>query len=300
MFNAIHQSSLSKFKPVVFFLAVLLVLVGCNKESAMEPASTTDISANQDAAESIASGIAEETGGVVDQTADLAEFAQEDGFQKGLDKFSSKNSVSSIDTSYDATSGVWTITLNRERGNPNSGAFYASIYRLYNLQFLDGSGTPQKWYNTNGSIAETINFDIVEGSGRHTTFRLSQRLNLLNASIVATNTHTDQITYNGTYTRAAEDTITTARATRTLDYTKSIVLTDVVGPRRIRNNWSRAVSGQISGTYDATITFTRGDAYSERTVSRTIDITLGSGSAAIDVNGETYMADVQTGELQEN
>lgn len=295
MFNAI--SSLRKFKSFFFILAAMLVFVGCNKETSTEPDPTTDISANQDAAESVASGIAEETGGALDQTADLAEFAQENGFQKGLDKFSSKSSVSSIDTSYDAASGVWTITLNRERGNPNSGAFYASIYRLYNLQFLDGNGVPQKWYDTNGSIAETINFDIVEGSGRHTTFRLSQRLKLLNASIVATNTHTDQITFNGTYNRAAEDTLTTARATRTLDYTKSITLTDVVGPRGLRNNWSRAVSGQISGTYDATITFTRGEAYRERNVSRTIDITIGGGNAAISVNGEVYNADVQTGEL---
>ena len=182
MFTAIP--SLRKFKSFFFILAAMLVLVGCNKETSTEPDPATDLSANQDAAESIASGVAEETGGVMDQAADLAEFAQEDGFQKGLDKFSSKSSVSSIDTSYDASTGVWTITLNRERGNPNSGAFYASIYRLYNLQFLDGNGVPQKWYNTEGSIAETINFDIVEGSGRHTTFRLSQRLKLLNASLV--------------------------------------------------------------------------------------------------------------------
>lgn len=256
---------------------------------------TAGLSANEDAAESLASAVGEDNGGVIDQVGDLLESAENDGFSSlsksgGLDGIESKEAV------YDSINGVWTITLFRERGNPD-GVFYAQYERVYNVQFLNAAGNPQKRYITNGDTAYTVNFDIISGTGYHRTRRLTHELKDLGGSLVATNANLPNVTINGTYARAATDTVTTRNAERTLDYQLDIVLTDVVGPRGKRRDLSKKVSGEINGIYEAVATFTRGDAYVEKNISRTIHIVFGDGNADIRVNGQRYSGDVSTGEL---
>lgn len=283
------------FRTVVTILLALVfsVFVGCNKDAATEPdISSGEITPSSDAAESVASAVGENTGGMVDQVGDVLNAASTTGFQ-GLAKTDGSESV---EAEYDPVTGIWTVVIERERGNPN-GQYYAYIERTYTFQFLNAEGNPQKFWITNGDTAHTILFEIVSGDGHHKTPRLSHELKALSGSFVATNTHTDQVTINGTYMRAATDTVTTRNAERTLDYTLELQIIDLTGPRGSRHDLSKKVSGQITGTYTAFVTFTRGDHYREQTIERNINIILGGGEATVDVNGEKFKADVATGEV---
>ena len=277
----------------VLFGLSLILGTGCQSNSSTEP-DETNITASQDVAESVAGDIGEDTGGAMDQVGDLLVVAGGGNFNS-LGKKSANESASS---GYDSVNGVWTITVSRERGIL-TGLFYASISRKYTAQFLNANGQPQKFFITDGDTAHTVNFAIVEGSGNHKTLRLFQELTELSASFVATGTNTGTVTINGTYHRAAMDEITTLRAERTLDHALDLSFIDVTGPRGSRSDLSRKVSGRITGTYTATATFTRGDAYSEQNIQRDINIVLGDGQAQIAVNGQGYTSDVETGELDE-
>ena len=271
--------------------------VGCNKDdSVVNNTETAGLSATEDAAESVASAVGEDNGGVVDQVGDLLESAQTEGFS-ALSKSSGTESKEAV---YDSINGIWTITLFRERGNP-AGPYYAKFERIYNVQLLNQDGNPQKHYITNGDTAYTITFDIVSGTGYHKTRRLTHELKDLAGSLVATNTNTRLVTVNGTYSRAATDTVTTKNAERTLDYKLDLVLTDVTGPRGSRRDLSKKISGEITGNYSAFVTFTRGDAYLEKEIERSIHIVFGGdGNANIAVNGEKFSGDVASGELVSN
>jgi hypothetical protein len=86
---------------------------------------------------------------------------------------------------------------------------------------------------------------------------------------------------------------------RTLDHTLNLTFTDVKGPRGLRGDVHRNLSGTISGTYDATVTFQRGDSYSEKTVNRTFTIELGNGDATLRIRGVRFGCDLLLGELKQ-
>lgn len=269
-----------------------LTLAGCDRNNATDPVSETDLSATQDAAESMASAVGEETGGLTDQMGDVLTIAS-DG---GMDNLGKTDGFQQVSRTFDPATGTWTLTLERERGIVG-GVPYAYIYRVYTYQFQDANGDPQMFYITNGDTARTILFDIVEGEGRHKTRRVSQQLHNLAGSFVLTNTHQPLVTINGSYERAAADTITTRNAVRTLENSLEFTVTDLVGPRGVRRDLAQAISGTISGTYEATITWTRGDAYRETTINRSFTIVLGDGTATITIGGQSFVGDVESGEL---
>ncbi len=274
-------------------LSALLIFSGCTKENTLEPDSTSAISANADAAESIASTVGEENGGLTDQMGDLFDLTS----PTGLSKSEGASYLDKKEATYDSVTGVWTVVLERERGN-NNGMNYAFIKRTYTVQFLNKNGQPQKFYIVNADTANTIKFNIVEGEGRHKTRRLSQELKTLEGSFVATGTNTDMITVNGTYKRAAVDTITTMRFRRTHDHQIDLTIVDLKGPRGSRKNLSQKVSGTITGTYHAVITFDGVKGYSERTIDKTINIVIGEGESQINIGGQKYLGDLATGEMK--
>jgi len=287
-------------KLVKFFMPALaaLVMIGCEKQ---DPLSVTeDNMATEDAAESIASAIGAENGGAVDQLGDVAELASITGIQGQasylLGKYSEANALAKIDTSYDPATGTWTLKLNRERGDKN-GVPYAQISRTYTYQFLNATGQPQKYWKVGADTARTIKFNIVEGTGTHRTQHLSQQLTGLSGNFTATDVQTRLITINGNYQRSAVDTITTREAVRTLDHTLKLTLTEVKVPRGGRGELHRKLSGTISGTYTAKVTFQRGESYSEKNINRTFTIALGDGDAHIDIRGRKFKGVLLLGEL---
>lgn len=276
-----------------------LALAACQNDN---PVSSNDsLNATEDAAESIASAVGADNGGATDQLSDVIELAGASGLQKPaevlLGKYSEPNTIASIDTSYDPVTGTWTLRLERERGNPN-GIPYAEISRTYTYQFLNKNGQPQKYWKTGADTAYTIKFNIVEGTGTHRTRRLSQELTGLSGSFTATGVNTRLVTINGTYFRSAVDTLTTRNAVRTLDHALNLTFTNVQGPRGSRLELSRKISGTISGTYTAKVTFQRGESYGEKTINRSFTINLGGGNANLNISGKNFEADLTSGELK--
>jgi len=289
-----------KFASLLLPAFAAFVMSACDKNSPLEP--QNEMNATEDAAESIASAIGSENGGVADQLGDVIELASVSGIQAQSDyllgKYSAENAAAKIDTSYDPATGTWTLKLQRERGNPN-GVPYAEISRTYTYQFLNKNGQPQKYWKVGADTAYTIKFNIVEGTGTHRTRNLSQKLTGLSGALTATGVNTRLITVNGNYQRSAVDTITTHNAVRTLDHTLSLTFTDVQGPARgHRGDLARRISGTISGTYTATATFQRGESYSEKNINREFSIELGNGDANINIRGLKFAADLALGELR--
>lgn len=287
-----------KFVGILLPAFAALLMSACEKDSPMSSQSQDDSIATEDAAESIASAIGSDNGGIVDQVGDVLELASFGHLQVQSDELLSKSTgIAKIDTSYDPATGTWTLKLNRERGNPE-GVPYAQISRTYTYQFLNKNGQPQKYWKVGADTAYTIKFNIVEGTGTHRTRHLSQKLTGLSGAFTATGVNTRLVTINGAYERSAVDTITTRDAVRTLDHTVKFTFTDVQAPRGSRHgDVHRKLSGNISGTYNAFVTFQRGESYSEKTINRTFSIELGDGSANLHIRGLKFKCDLLLGEL---
>lgn len=288
-----------RFASLLVSALAALALAACQNDNPVS--SNNSLNATEDAAESIASAVGADNGGATDQLSDVIELAGASGLQKPaevlLGKYSEPNTIASIDTSYDPATGTWTLRLERERGNPN-GIPYAEISRTYTYQFLNKNGQPQKYWKVGADTAYTIKFNIVEGTGTHRTRRLSQQLTGLSGSFTATGVNTRLVTINGTYFRSAVDTVTTRNAVRTLDHALNLTFTNVQGPRGSRLELSRKISGTVSGTYTAKVTFQRGESYGETTINRSFTINLGGGNANLNISGKNFEADLTSGELK--
>jgi len=290
-----------KFLSLLMMSFAALMMSACEKDP-ISPQSDNEMNATEDAAESIASAIGAENGGAADQLSDVVELASIGRIQGQADyllgKYSEANAVATIDTSYDPATGTWTLKLQRERGNPD-GVPYAQISRTYTYQFLNKNGQPQKYWKVGVDTAYTIKFNIVEGTGTHRTQHISQQLKSLSGAFTVTGVNTRIVTVNGTYQRAAVDTITTRNSVRTLDHSLSLTFTEVKGPRggHHRSEMARKFSGTISGTYNANVTFQRGESYSEKTINRTFSVVLGDGNADLDIRGLKFRCDLILGEL---
>jgi len=285
-----------KIKALVLFILVpgLITIFGCSKNSPVQPEEPAVYNENSDVAESAASTIGENTGGLTDQIGDLFTMAG----KTQLYKSDINDVLDKKEASYDPATGTWTIILSRERGNEVDSC-YALIGRTYTVQFINDAGQPQMHWIVASDTASTINFTIIEGQGRHKTPRLSQELKNLEGTFVATGTNTDIITVNGTYKRAAVDTITTERFTRIHDFQTELTITDLTGPRGSKRDLSQKLSGTITGTHTAQVTFKNDDIYKEKTINCDINITINDGNASISVNKEIYTSNISTGELNE-
>lgn len=269
-------------------LASALLLSGCGDDS-VSP-SATDVTADADAAGVIAADVATDNGGLTDQIADLSVAVG------GLDAAKTLPAGMFHEATYDLLTGTWTITVERERGDP-AGTPYAFISRVYTLRFLDAAGEPQRFRVVDGDTARTVEFDILSGVGTHRTLRLEQNLDALIASFTVTGVNTDLLTINGTYGRDASNRLETPRFVRTLTGALDLELIDVTVPCGAGHDFSQAVSGTVNGTYVADITVERGEDYLERHVDRSFTVVFGEGEAAIELNGRHYVGNLGTGDL---
>ncbi len=275
-------------------LSVLLVLAGVGCDSATENDNT--LSASADVAESLAKLTAEDTGGLIEQVGDVMDLATAGQIQAQTDVVSAKLDSRTVERTYDETTGTWTISVSVERGDPE-GERYLSFSKIYQVQFLNEDDMPQKFFVTQGDTAHSVSFVIVEGSGSLTTPHVSAHRENITGSWLATGVNTDIVTLSGTYSRTGGHTITGNEAVRTLDYELALEIVELVGPKGSRRDLSQKISGTITGTYEATATFERGDAYRERQISKEFTIVIENGSATITVNGEVFGSNVRTGEM---
>ncbi|MEZ4386707.1 MAG: hypothetical protein R3D98_03875 [Candidatus Krumholzibacteriia bacterium] len=281
-------------------LALALMLAGCSdsESSATSPDVTTPATADKDAATAVAEDLGAEGGGLADQIADFAFAMDEVDAAKNGFEADPNRPHGSIERVYDDATGTWTITIERERGNPE-GVPYAFMQRVYTLRFLDAVGEPMQFRVVDGDTARAAEFAIVSGTGEHRTRRLEQHLTALSGAFVATGVNTDFVTINGTYHREAGNHLETPNFSRTLEGVLDLELVDVVAPRHWRLNHQDAVSGTINGTFSADITLERGDDYVEDHIDREFTIVFGGGEGELVMNGNVYRLRLGDGELDD-
>jgi hypothetical protein len=280
--------------------ATVAFLAGCGKDNPTNP--VAEASVTEDAAESIASAVGQDDGGALDQMSDVADITSAAGINDAASAGKSASILShSIDTTWNPATSTWTLTLQRQRGT-GTGTNYANVTRVYQYQFLNKDWVPQKyWRVPNGTgvdTAYTLKFTVVSGTGEHHTAHLSQHLTSVSGDWTITGANTATLTINGSYSRSAVDTVMTRNATRTLDHTLNLIFTNVQVPRGSRDDLAQHATGTISGTYNATITFSRGALYNDRTVSREFTLALGSGKGNVAIGGKAFKALLKSGELE--
>jgi len=197
---------------------------------------------------------------------------------------------------YDSVTQTWTIEVMRERGVPGDSV-YAKFERTYQKQFINKNGLPQRRYITEGDTAYSIDFEIVDGTGVILKPYFKHHLKSLSGGWLATNTNQEIVTVNGTYHRAAIDTLTGERGTRISDHSVDLSINNVTGPRGSRLDLSRKISGSITGVFHATITILGDNITIIKEVERDINIQLGDGEVMIQVNQNQYHASPETGDL---
>lgn len=279
-------------------VTALLFLTGCEKSDVTAPENilpgTSEVD-NEDVARSIAVMVCENSGGVLDRVGDVSILAAPEGPDM-LSKAVDIQGICEHTATYDSVTQTWTIDIFRERGIPTD-SIYAKFTRTFTLQIMNKNGLPQQFWMTEGDTAYSFDFNIIGGTGIHIRPHLHHELQSVSGGWLGAGVNTDLITINGTYHRAAIDTITGERGTRISDHGVDLSLNNVTGPRGSRRNLSEKVSGSITGLFTATVTIIKGNTTIIREIEREINIQLGNGQMAIQVDGEQFTADPMTGDL---
>lgn len=256
----------------------------------------------EDAAESISASMGDESGGAMESFADISSVAGGATISTSLAKMNGENSTMTVTSPpvYDAVTGWWTVTIDRSR----SGAIVsASVQRVYQYQFQK-NGVVQQYRISGTDTANTLKFKIVSGSGFFRNGHVHHKLTRLTGGWTAVKIDNDTIVVNSdtTFVRSGIDSIVTRNMVRTFTHTTTMEFINVKLLRykpllTWRTNFRQAVSGMVNGTYNATITFERGDAYKERIISSTFSITLGAGEGSLTLHkgGGKFFMDLNEG-----
>jgi hypothetical protein len=297
---------------IVFSLTVFFV-TGCkSNDTSMVNSSQplSDANATQDALYSVAANVAIDNSGVLEEMSDVLQTASVTGLidEDNNNMMNFGHSHKGVTKTYDSTTGWWTVTVTRHRGNM-LGFYYADYSRVYQQQFLNKDGLFQKFYIVpNGSTfdtAYTFNHKITSGIGILKTPKVSHQLTGLSGAWTVTRLNTSVVTLNSTepYVRSVSDTVTRGGAVRTLNGTLTLNFTNIMGPRGGGLNWHLKTSGTITGTYHAVVTFPKGATYTEKTIDRIINITLGGQKIPVvikglsEATGTTFNIDAETGDI---
>jgi hypothetical protein len=296
----------------IFFLTIIF-FAGCksNDNSMVNSLQTQpDANATQDALYSVAANVAINNGGVLEDMSDVLQSASVTGIVNEDDDnmMNFGHNHTGVTKQYDSTTGWWTVTVTRHRGNM-PGFYYADYSRVYQEQFLNKDGQFQKFYIVpNGSsfdTAYTFNHKIVSGTGILITPKVNHQLTGLSGAWTITGTNTSVVTLNSTapYVRSVSDTVTRGASVRTLNGTLTLNFINITGLRGSGLNWHRKTSGTIAGTYHAVVTFQKGTTYTETTIDRIINITLGGQQIPVrikglsEATGSTFYMDAETGDI---
>lgn len=270
------------------FLLTVIFFSGCDKST--EPELDSSV-LYEDAAESISAAMGDESGGVTESFADVM-IASGGGTVNAATAISNDGeNITSGPPTYDPATGWWSVSINR---SISTDRFQRSITREYQYQFLKNSVAQALYISLSGDTATTLKFKIVSGTGYFRGLRVSHNLTSLKGAWTSSDINKDTVTIilDSVYVRSGVDSIKTRELLRTHTSTLTINSVNVKTPRyrpllhnTWRNNFANAISGTISGNYNATIAFQRGDAYKERSINRDFTITVGNGEGSLTING---------------
>jgi hypothetical protein len=281
-----------KRNPAIFCLIaslVFLIFTTACSDTTNEKALTPD----RDLAETLASALAVNTGGLLDQMADLNEFLTPTA-NKMPDGGDSR--YITMNKTYNEATQEWTITYEKVRGVQGE-AGYAHIYRNYILKYMNTDGNPQKFYVTGADTARTVRFKVMRGHGDHATRRIHNRLDSLHCDWTISNAHLQYVQLSGFAYRAGEDTISGWNKLRRSNHYMTLNFSDFQVRRAQHMNAYQYHNGSVTGTCNAEVTFINGSPYSETTISRPVNIIIGSGRGDITLGDKQFTADLAAGEL---
>ncbi|NUN68668.1 MAG: hypothetical protein HUU02_03050 [Bacteroidetes bacterium] len=282
------------------FIVAALMFTGCeNATDATEDSSVV----LEDAAESIAAAVGDESGGAVESMADVMIAGGGGSLGTAAPVMDGADLVTAGPPVYDSVSGWWTVSVNRTKSN---NLVQRSITREYRYKFLR-NGVAQKFYNTNGDTATTLKSWIVSGSGYFSGPRVSHELTQLKGAWTVSDINKEivTITLDSNYIRSGADTILTREMKRTHTSTLTLTAVNLKAPRfkqaqmmTWRNGFAKDISGTISGRYVASITFQNGDLYRERNVDREFTVTVGDGNGSLTIGGNNarFTVDMMNGQ----
>jgi hypothetical protein len=279
-------------KQILTFIALLVItgvfITGCKKDNNPVTAAVDDqISA--DAADVVGDALAVNNGGVVDQMNDVMDMATTGGILElnGLAKMSSVANYDSVKKVFNTADTTWTVYVSRER--TNGLTYYGKWYRVFWFQFIGVDGKAQL---VRSAQTATVKHKILQGAGIFFTPRLTSYLKSITSDWVATNTNTDTVTINGTFSKSGIDS-SKVRYKRIFDHTLTLNFSNVKGPKGTRLNYYLKYSGTITGTYSATVTNRDGKTF---TYTKNISIIIGGGVGTYTIDGTAYKVDLATGD----
>jgi hypothetical protein len=275
------------FRPIRLLLPLALLLT-----VALSACDTTDASSEANATEeavatSVAAAVAGDAGGVSDQAEDAVTLTT-GGFDTG--SAVGKTTQDDYDLTYDATTGTWTLSLDRQRQLRNGAT--AAFARTYQYQFLDDAGAPQRLYVTRGDTASTVTFSVVSASGSYDGPRLTYTLDTLTSDWTITNADTPVLTIDGSYQRSTSESLTLDDASYSLSGTLEATVA-LTTPRESESRPADTASGTLTGSYVGTLSGPDGD----EVIDIPFSATIADGIITITVNGQTFTADATTGEM---
>jgi hypothetical protein len=274
------------FRPTCFVLPLVLLfavaLSACDTTDAPSEANDTE----EVVATSVATAVAAEAGGISDQAEDVVRLAT-GGFASSS---AAKAAQENYDLNYDASTSTWTLSLDRQRQLRNGAT--ASFARTYQYQFLDDADAPQRSYVTRGDTASTVTFAVVAASGSYDGPRLTYTLDALTSDWTTENADTPVLTISGGYQRSTSETLTFDDASYALSGTLEATVT-LTTPRTSERRPADTASGSLTGSYVGTLSGPDGNEVIDIPFSATIE----DGTITITVNGRTFTADAETGEM---
>lgn len=262
--------------------ATLVFAAGCDTadvEVTGDPVAPLQIT--EDAAGAVANAVGVAPGGLLNEIADAL-------VALGPNTRSDERAPCERDRTWSAEIERWIRTIECQRGDP-AGEFYARFSRIHHFGFFDAAGGAHQ----RPAVATKMTVDLVDGAGVRRTPRMHHVLLDIGAAFEIDGIHAERVTVNGSYTRAATDTLRAELRSRTITYELSLHVDDVVGPRRAMNawtqdpagigglhrRWANSVSGTITGEISGVITMTTPEGTRTRDFHRSFSITFGEGGA---------------------
>jgi hypothetical protein len=269
-------------------------VAGCKKNDSTPNTPSVTASADvSDAADAVSDALASNNGGAMDQVNDVFEIAGGVAVSGGvLGKTYGDTTINGA--VYDSSSMSWTKVIVRG-DSLLYPAYYGYWTRIYWLQFRS-DGHAQEFRKTNNVVADTILHQLLGGTGYFWTPRLVHHLLSIYSNWTVSNTNTDTVTINGSYTWSGIDSIKStavARKGRVLNRKIILLFENVKGPKGPRVARSAGTSGTIVITYTATVTAPGKLPY---TVTEQFTVVLGGGSATFSIEGTKFVSDLATGD----
>ncbi len=256
------------------YLAVVILAVftlwGC-KENSTEPTTITDLSSTTDeAAYNVSTQLSESSSGVADQIGDAFTLAFPTSFAKMLDGAKDTTFKTRV---WDNVNKLWTVTVDRKIPEQSMRVTH-TFTRVYTIQYLNKNNEPMMYWKVGNDTAYTIKFKILEGTSYFKNPIITHRLLNLVADMTITNANKATVTMNGTMKREGSDTVAAKNLTKTHNYKLDLKFENVTGPRRNKLALQNKLSGTITGTYEAVVSYKLGDTYQEETITKVINIQL--------------------------